>query len=178
MPMADSRGFEEGSGAPNPPGEPAVDQALRALPPPGAVPPPDDGTGLVTATAEAAGPVAPAGPSWEVLFTARRSDGSWLAMIRETDPPPVVLPALAPADGNGDEAAALPPVLAPRPPESVLVSEGELLAEGGPVVLRIDGAGVEISPRSDGDSEVLPWASGAPALEPGRPDFLYVMVGD
>lgn len=175
-PLAGSLGFEEGKGAPNPPGEPAVDQALQAIPPPGAVPPPDDGTGLVTAPDEAAEPAAPAGPSWEVVFTARRSDGSWLAMVRETDPPPVVLPAIA--QDEGEESAAPLPVLAPRPPESVLVSEGEPLAEDGPVVLRIDGAGVEIALRSEGDSVVLPWASGAPALEPGRPDFLYVKEGE
>lgn len=171
--LADILGLEGGADAPGRSGDAGGDPSLRTLPPPGAALPEDE-PGQATVLDGAAAPVEPAEPSWEVLFTVKRSDGKWLAMIRETNPPPLVLPALATADGD----APAPPVFAPRPPESVLVSEDELLAEDGPVVVRIDRAGVEISPRSDGESEVLPWATGAPALEPGRPDFLYVKEGE
>ncbi|MDE0694942.1 MAG: hypothetical protein OXH76_03805 [Boseongicola sp.] len=173
--LSGTLGFEAVADAPNPPGDQAGDLPFRDLPPPGAVPP-EGGDVRTTALGEADAPAVPAGRSWEVLFTARRSDGAWLAMIRETNPAPLVLPALSPFEG--EEAAALPPVLAPRPPESALVSEGEPLAAGGPVVLRINARGVEITPESDGDAVVLPWASGASAIEPGRPDFLFVKEGE
>ncbi|MXY16008.1 MAG: hypothetical protein F4Y57_03140 [Acidobacteria bacterium] len=173
--LSGTLGFEAVADAPNPPGDQAGDLPFRDLPPPAAVPP-EEGDVRTTALGEADALAVPAGRSWEVLFTARRSDGAWLAMIRETNPAPLVLPALSPSEG--EKAAALPPVLAPRPPESALVSEGEPLAAGGPVVLRIDARGVEITPESDGDAVVLPWASGASAIEPGRPDFLFVKEGE
>lgn len=152
-----------------PPGNGAGDREIVDLPPPGAA----------SQTAVLAGggtaPSVPE-PSWEVLFTAKRSDGAWLAMIRETYPAPLALPALLPADG--ETAVELPPVHVPRPPESVLLSEGELLAAGGPMVVRIDGLGVEIAEGAEGEAVALPWASGASATEPGRPDFLYLKEED
>lgn len=177
--LADVLGIEGGAAAPGHPGDGDGGPPLRDLPPPGAASP-ENGAGGIAALDGTAAPA----PSWVVLFTAKRSDGDWLAMIRETDPPPLVLPALATAEGEG--AIALPPVLAPRPPESALFSVGEPLAEGGPVVVRIDGSGVEIAPAVDGDAVSLPWAPAGvqpwspvgPALEPGRPDFVAVKEGE
>lgn len=168
-------GLDGGTEFPGPPGVEPDDREVTVLPPPGTVSPVDS---ALQSAVQADGGAAPAVPEpiWEILFTAKRSDGAWLAMVRETAPPPLVLPALAPAEGK--DAAALPPVLAPRPPESALVSAGERLAEGGPVVVSIDAAGVEIAPQPDGDAVALPWASGTSAVEPGRPDFLYLKEGE
>lgn len=178
--LADVLGIEGGAVAPGRPGDGDGDPSLQDLPPPGAASPENVAGGIAALD----GTAAPAGPSWVVLFTAKRSDGDWLAMIRETDPPPLVLPALATEEGDG--VVALPPVLAPRPPEAALFSEGEQLAEGGPVVVRIDGSGVEIAPAVDGDAVSLPWAPAGvlpwspvgPALEPGRADFVAVKEGE
>lgn len=179
---ADSVGLDDLADPPALSREAGGDPSQRTLPPPGAVLPGDE-TDQVAVLDEAAVPAEPAGPSWMVLFTARRSDGEWLAMIRETGPARIVLPALSTAT-EGDAAA--PPVLAPRPAESALVSEGDPVPADGPVVVRIDGSGVEVAPGADGETAMLrwapagalPWAPAGPTLEPGRPDFLYEKEGE
>ena len=136
--------------------------------------PPSAESAEITASAPLVTPE-PVEPSWQVLFTVRGGDGAWLAALQEVNP--LLLLAPLPAT-DGEDVAALPPVLAPRPPLTVLVGEGEPLSADGPVIVRIDGQAVEIAQDPGGKVEVVPWASGTMISEPGRPDFLFQLEDD
>ncbi len=163
--FASSLGFKAEDAAPNPPPE----AEITTLPPPGAV-------SAEVPAAAAVAPPEPPEPSWQVLFTARGGDGAWLAALQEVNPPPLLLAPLPAADG--EDVAALPSVLAPRPPLSVLLTVGERLSAAGPVIVRIDGHAVEVAQDPDGETETVPWVPGAAISEPGRPDFLFELEGE
>ena len=165
--FASSLGFEAEGDAPPPSTGPEIVELGRRLL--------RDAPAEETASAAVVQPE-PAEPSWQVLFTARGGDGAWLAALQEVNPPPLLLAPLPAADG--EDVAALPPVLAPRPPLSVLLAVGDRLSDGGPVIVRIDGHAVEIAPEPDGTAESVPWAPGDAISEPGRPDFLFELEGE